>query len=297
MPQYKIYTVDAFAAKPFQGNPAAVVLVPSKSPVSDSTMQSLGAEMNISETAFLVPHQKLDEADEFKECNRFGLRWFTPTSEVKLCGHATLASAFTLFNKADNIHDTLYFDTLSGELVVTRTDDDYLQMKLSTDLPQPMPATDDVKTIVEGFLDRPYESSIETMMSPYLRFMLIYDPKLTPQQLADMSSSATAEMVAAGQRNNVNAVIIASSSPQDQWDFQSRVFAPWLGVVEDPVCGSAHAVLAPFWQAKLQKSPQSFVACQLSKRNGDLKVSLANDNSHVLIFGKATVVVEGLVNL
>ncbi|KAJ2072113.1 hypothetical protein GGI09_009166 [Coemansia sp. S100] len=292
MPQYRIITVDAFTKVPFKGNQAAVVAVPSDSPIDDATMQAIAAEMNISETAFITPLM-LQGPDEFKQSRVFGLRWFTPTCEVKLCGHATLAAAHALKYELGSEREKVCFETTSGQLLVNFGLYNSYSMTFPIDPPAPMPINDDVKTIVAGILGE-YTPSIQVEISPSLRYMVVYDPARTGKDIVQLEPKLSPEVVAAGTRENIIGVIATAKSADH--DFCSRFFAPWCGINEDPVTGSAHTVLGPFWQQKLGKT--GFKAYQCSKRGGEIGVQLeCNDHKDVDIDGYAVTVVSGTINV
>jgi PhzF family phenazine biosynthesis protein len=230
-----IYQVDAFTSRLFAGNPAAVC--PLEAWLEDATMQAIAAENNLSETAFFVP------------CgDRFHLRWFTPAVEVDLCGHATLATAFVIFSHLSPERDAVAFDTQSGELVVRR-DGDRLAMDFPARPPQPV---------------RPHERLVDALgtqpdeVLASRDYLVVYHDQDQVRTLQpDM------ELVAGLDRF---AVIV--TAPSRDCDFVSRFFAPAQGVAEDPVTGSAHCTLVPYWSKRLRKS--RLHARQLSARGGEL---------------------------
>ncbi|KAJ2637273.1 hypothetical protein GGF40_002483 [Coemansia sp. RSA 1286] len=284
-----IFTVDAFADAPFKGNQAAIVLVPEDKQLSATTMLTLAGEMNISETAYLTPSTK---GLSFTNDSRFSLRWFTPACEVDLCGHATLAAAHILFYELNNGSDTLVFDTLSGDLCVTKQKDGSLQMQFPEDAPVAMEITQDVKTVVAGVLDAEYNNEIEVLVSPKLKYMVVRDPQVTYKQLSKIQPKITTDAYGAGQRLGISGVIVTCEG--NDRDFLSRYFGPWCGIDEDPVTGSAHTVLAPFWKPRLNKN--KFTAYQCSPRGGELVVELL-DQQIVAVSGKAVVLIRGTLNL
>ncbi|KAJ2158225.1 hypothetical protein GGF46_003937 [Coemansia sp. RSA 552] len=290
MPSYSIFTVDAFATKPFAGNQAAIVPVPSGKPLSDHTMQALAAEMNLSETAYLVPVDYTGD-DEFRRASRFGLRWFTPTTEIKLCGHATLAAAHVLIRELGNQSAELRFDTLSGVLSVCEGADSKLEMTFPVDAPEPVDDNDDFKLLAASVFGA-WSPQMEIGLSPSLRYLVIHDPACTHEQINALQPNITHDVYAAGTRQRIHGILATGKA--EHRDFSSRVFAPWVGVDEDPVTGSAHTVLAPFWQERLGKT--EFTAEQCSKRRGDLDVKLVG-NSRVVIGGSAVVVIRGSLEL
>ncbi|KAJ1956083.1 hypothetical protein GGI12_005400, partial [Dipsacomyces acuminosporus] len=242
-------------------------------------------------TAFITPKDYAGE-DPFQNASRFGLRWFTPTAEVKLCGHATLATAHALFAQLHNKSSALYFDTLSGELTVKKGENGLLEMVFPLDVPEPVEEIDDdIKLLVSSYLGE-YTDATSVLFSPSLRFLLIHDSNRTDEDVKSVVPKLTPEVVAAGERHNILAVV-ATAKGSDK-DFKSRVFAPWLGLPEDPVTGAAHTVLAPFWADRLGK--KSFSAHQASKRGGDLEIEIISD-THVAVSGQAVTVIEGAITV
>lgn len=253
--------VDAFAGRPFEGNPAAVCLLPA--PRDEAWLQALAAEMNLSETAF--PVARPDGA--------WDLRWFTPTVEVPLCGHATLASAHVLWETGRLEADQpAVFHTASGVLRVRRLEDGWLELDLPA-LPLetiPVPASAaalGVPIVAAGW------------RSDWLVLELASE-----QAVRDLRVETA---VTAGLHPNAVAVTARASRPDV--DVVSRVFAPNEGIPEDPVTGSAHCALACHWAPRLGRS--AFVAYQASARGGTLRVRLAGDRA--LIAGQAVTVVRG----
>ncbi|MBK8606873.1 MAG: PhzF family phenazine biosynthesis protein [Chitinophagaceae bacterium] len=231
-----IYQIDAFADKLFAGNPAAVI--PLDKWIDDSLMQQLAMENNLAETAFFVP-----------KGNDFEIRWFTPALEINLCGHATLASAFVLFNFLEYKKNLVTFHSKSGLLVVSRNGDllnmDFPSWKpeLITEYPSELLASLGNPEITGVYSNREY--LVELMNEQEVR-------RCTP----DFSLMKKVDKM----------VII--TAPGKEVDFVSRFFAPTAGIDEDPVTGSAHSQLIPFWSNKLGKDIMQ--AKQLSKRGGDI---------------------------
>ncbi len=253
-----LYQVDAFASEVFRGNPAAVC--PLQAWLSDKELQSIAEENNLSETAFFVPQD-----------DGFHIRWFTPKAEVDLCGHATLASAFILFEKLDWGQDVVTFESRSGRLSVCRGDDD-----LILDFPsQPGTLCEPPRALVEGLGCEPSEVlASENYMAVFEREedIVAISPNLEALTQLDLSG------------------VIATAQGKDV-DFVSRYFAPKVGVNEDPVTGSAHCMLTPYWAEKLDKT--QLKARQLSKRTGELGCELKGER--VLISGKAVLYLEGKI--
>ncbi|HEY5691541.1 MAG TPA: PhzF family phenazine biosynthesis protein [Cyclobacteriaceae bacterium] len=244
----KIYQVDAFADKVFSGNPAAVC--PLDQWLPDDILQSIAMENNLAETAFYV-----------KEGSQYHLRWFTPTVEVDLCGHATLAAAYVLFHYEDLQSDTVHFHSpRSGPLSVKRNND-LLTLNFPVDILEP---TDITPLLTAGF-DRPPQLAFKGKSD----YLLVYDKEEDIKKLAP-SMDQIAKIKARG-------VIVTARG--NEVDFVSRFFAPQSGVDEDPVTGSAHTTLTPYWSRQLNKV--ELTARQLSRRGGNLKCKLLNDRVEI----------------
>jgi PhzF family phenazine biosynthesis protein len=255
-----IIQVDAFTDKPFRGNPAAVCLLPE--PRDDRWLQDVAAEMNLSETAFL-----LRQADGFR------LRWFTPAVEVDLCGHATLASAHALW-ESDllQINQQARFHTRSGLLTADRKDE-WIELNFPATPARPVTPPDGL-TAALG-------------VTPSYIGMTRFD------YLVEVASEEIVRKVAPDFRAlkalSVRGVIVTSRSASQPYDFVSRFFAPGAGIDEDPATGSSHCCLGPYWQERLGK--QEFLAYQASARGGMLRVRVAGDR--VILGGKAVTVLRG----
>ena len=259
------YTVNAFTTALFGGNPAAVV--PVVSPMSDELMQAIAEQHNLSETAF----------PEYLGPDRYQLRWFTPTKEVPLCGHATLATAFALDYRGDWQGETLTFETASGELTVQRLND-----ALCVEFPSvPMAAIDHLAGVEQALgvdvmsMHQPEENAWQ---------MVCELANQAAVEACEPDFSALAEATALG---------VAVTAKGDTHDFVSRFFIPQLGINEDPVTGSAHCQLTPFWAPKLGKS--RLVARQLSSRGGDLTCVLKG--KRVQLSGNCSLFAEGVLHL
>lgn len=256
------YQVDAFAAKLFSGNPAAVCLL--NDWLDDAVLQAIAAENNLSETAFLVRRGSAVE-----------LRWFTPRVEVALCGHATLAAAFVLFSRKAWEQENIHFMTrLSGELIVTRKND-LLEMNFPA---RPAKAQAAPTGLASALGVKPVDafSSEEDIL------VLLDSEKSVRQTTPDFTALAAIPC---------RGVIV--SAPGEQCDFVSRFFAPRVGISEDPVTGSAHCVLIPFWAEKLRKN--DLYARQVSARGGELFCRHRGDR--VSIAGRAALYLEGTITV
>jgi len=258
-----IAVVDAFASEPFRGNPAATTRLAAFP--DDARLQAIAAEMNLSETAFAVPLAP----------NRFRLRWFTPTREVPLCGHATLAMAHHLRENGDlEPGRPLTFETLSGELIV-RFEGEDIVMDFPATWPGPDGQEELVRTIVNG---RPhvYLGSMANNATVVLE---------SQNEVAGFvpDLKRIAQLPAAG------LCITAPAGPRRDYDFVARFFAPQSGIDEDPVTGSAYCTLAPYWAQRLNKL--TLRARQLSARGGELTVTHAGER--VWLRGRAVTTLRG----
>ncbi len=250
----KQYIVDAFTNKPFSGNPAAVCVMDSWP--SEESMMKLAMENNLSETAFIV-----------KEDRGYHLRWFTPGTEVELCGHATLASAFVILNYYEPESDAVRFNTLSGELTVTRKNSLY-EMDFPTYEMKEIPVTDAMES---AFGVRPVKAVLG------MDLVCVFE---TEDQVRNMKPDPSKLMQIEGRIQN------ATAAGKDA-DCVSRSFAPKLAVDEDPVCGSAHCQIADYWSKELGKA--DIHAYQASKRGGHLYCELPG-GGRITISGEAALV-------
>lgn len=253
-----IYQVDAFTNKPFRGNPAAVV--PLDTWLPDETLLAIAAENNLAETAFFVKHG-----------DAFDLRWFTPTIEVPLCGHATLASSYVIFNELGYESDKITFKTRKrGDLSVTRDED-----KLVLDFPAySMVEIEPVAELASlANAPRKYFKSQDNML------LVVMDSQKTVTEFVPdlrlIESLPYTEFII--------------TAKGDDCDFASRMFAPKIGIPEDPVTGAIHCSLIPYWADRLGKNP--LFARQVSKRGGEIFCELAGDR--VKIGGNAVLYLKG----
>lgn len=261
---YKLFQIDAFTAQRFGGNPAAVV--PLTTWLPDRTMQLLARENNLAETAFFVP---LDQPDTFH------LRWFTPKTEVQLCGHATLATAYAIFNCLKTNHsDRLSFQSLSGWLHVHR-DGDWLTLDFPTDLL--------LASALPEAASRAFHIQPREVYHGREDYLMVYDTEAEVLSL-DPDFRALGRLPDRG---------FIATAPGTESDFISRCFFPAFGIDEDPVTGSAHTTLTPYWANRLGKNALS--AIQRSERQGHLKCTLQGER--VLISGQAVLYLEGQFSL
>ncbi len=265
-----LYQVDAFASRPFEGNPAAVCPLPADIPwPEDATLLAIAAENNLAETAFFQP-----------EGEGYRLRWFTPAVEVDLCGHATLATAWTLFNQLGYAKDAIHFETRSGRLTV-RQDGGNLTMDFPANLSDPMARTP--QGLADALGVNP-NATFETKRGHGF-YMAVLDCAEAVQRLTpDFSKFAAL---------GSGAVIATAPGGSMGYDFVSRMFAPAVGINEDPVTGAAHCVLAPYWSGRLGK--RSLKARQISARGGD--VGCIVDGDRVILSGAAALYMQGQINI
>ncbi|NXX42515.1 PBLD protein, partial [Tricholaema leucomelas] len=277
--QIPVFTVDAFTNRPFAGNPAAVCLL--ENDLDEELHQKIATEMNLSETAFI---RKLHPGDDFTKSSCFGLRWFTPANEVPLCGHATLASAAVLFHTQKNTNSVLTFMTLSGELKARQVGDHIvLDLPLYATYPQVSENAAVGDMIVQ---DLRYSPDTKKLL---VRLSDTYDRSVLEELQVNAQHFLSAEKT-----GKVKGLILTlkgkSNGKQKGHDFYSRYFAPWYGVLEDPVTGAAHTVLSSYWSEQLGK--KEMLAFQCSRRGGELKISLRNDG-RVDIAGQTAIVLKG----
>jgi len=258
----RFYQTDAFTDTPFGGNPAAICLP--DEPMEARVMQAIAQEMNLSETAFSEPPDKSGDRR---------LRWFTPTTEVPLCGHATLAAAAVLFDRGAD--SPVRFRTLSGVLTVHKEENGALRMDFPVDRPLASAAPDG---LLEALGARP--------AAAVLRGRLIWVVRVADEEtLRSLAPDFTALA-----RVDVDGVMgVSVTAPGTDVDFVSRGFFPWSGVDEDPVTGSAHTTLGAYWADELGKT--TLTARQVSERSGDLTLKLQGDRIHLI--GHAVTVAEG----
>lgn len=259
--ELNLYQVDAFTSKLFAGNPAAVV--PLDEWLDDRLLQAIAAENNLSETAFVGPGE-----------DGLRLRWFTPAAEVDLCGHATLATAFVLFEIAGADGDTIGFESRSGKLTVARGDNGRLEMDL------PAWTTEEV-TVTPGIAQTLGAVPQEMWHGHY--DMAVFES-------ADEILALTPDLKRIAQLDSTGLIVTA---PGSDCDFVSRFFGPRVGIAEDPCTGSAHCMSAPYWAGILGRNPLH--ARQLSKRGGELWCRV--DGDRVFVSGSAVLFLEGRIRV
>lgn len=247
----KQYVVDAFSDKVFGGNPAAICVMDSW--ISDELMINITRENNLSETAFAV-----------KENEKYKLRWFTPAGEIDLCGHATLACAYIIMNYIEIEMEKVIFTTMSGDLIVIKNGDLYEMDFPAYDL-KPVSIT---KEMIEAIGATPVEAYIGRDL------LCIFNDESTIKELKPNMDKL----------KQIDGILLHVSSPGKNVDCVSRSFGPKFNIIEDPVCGSGHCHIAPYWINKLNK--KSIVAYQASSRGGTLYCSM--EGNRVKLSGKAT---------
>ncbi|MBK6315143.1 MAG: PhzF family phenazine biosynthesis protein [Blastocatellia bacterium] len=253
-----IFQVDAFTIRRFAGNPAAVV--PLERFPDDALMQAIAAENNLAETAFLVPH-----GEDYR------LRWFTPMTEVPLCGHATLASAAVVMERLEPNRKAVVFHSMSGPLTVRRTETGYLMdfpARPSETIPSP-----------HGLSEALGAAPLEVLGNAFNYMAVMESAQVVRALEPDMSRLVRLDRPG----------VIATAAGDDGYDFVSRYFAPGKGIPEDPVTGAAHCMLAPYWATRLNKS--EFRAFQASRRGGEVVCRLAGDR--VELEGSCVFYLEG----
>jgi PhzF family phenazine biosynthesis protein len=257
--QARLFQLDAFTTRRFAGNPAAVMLL--ESYPEDPTLQALAAENNLAETAFLVP-----EGEDYR------IRWFTPTVEVPLCGHATLASAAVVFERLDPDRETIVFHSASGPLTVRRSEQGY-----AMDFPvrRCTPAT-----APHGLAEALGQAPVETMWDGFNFLVLLASARDVRSLSPDLA--AIARLPCAG--------VIVTAPGDGEQDCVSRYFAPAKGIPEDPVTGGAHCALTPYWAERLGKT--ELHAFQASARGGSLQCRLRGDR--VELEGSCVFYLEGI---
>ncbi len=254
-----LYTVDAFTCQPFAGNPAAVCV--SSAPLDEAWMRLLAREMNLSETAFVYPVE-----------GGFSLRWLTPVAEVKLCGHATLASAAVLWDSGRlRRGQPANFQTLSG-WITCHQEEDWIVMDF--------PAVEPVSCTEPDGLAAALGCDLLAIRRNHMDFLIEVQDEVVLRSLQPDFAALS--------KLPVRGVIVTCRGASKSWDFMSRFFAPAVGVNEDPVTGSAHCALGPYWGEKLGK--KELTAFQASERGGVVKMELRS--GRVLLSGQAVLMSE-----
>ncbi|MCC2277907.1 PhzF family phenazine biosynthesis protein [Streptomyces sp. ET3-23] len=270
----RFHLVDAFTDRPFAGNPAGVCLLPAGEWPADAWMQRVAAEMNHSETAFALPLPDNTEAD-------WAIRWFTPLVEAKLCGHATLATAHVLRTER-GLLGSVRFSSRQHGILVTHADEDG---SITLDFPS-APGT--ATPVPDGLPEALGAEPEATLHAPALGDLLVVLPDEATVRAVTPDWNALADLT---RRAGLRGVIITapSAEPGLGYDFVSRFFAPANGIPEDPVTGSAHTVLAPYWSARLGRA--RLTGLQTSERTGLVRTAQHGDRVHLT--GSAVSVMDG----
>ncbi|KAJ1984806.1 hypothetical protein H4R34_000426 [Dimargaris verticillata] len=329
MASLALYTVDAFVAhnKAFTGNPAAVCLVPPNLLLTPDQMQRVAQELNLSETAFVQPLFRPDEQAfndgkaEYQRALSFGLRWFTPTTEVRLCGHATLAAAHVLFAERENPARRLMFETASGTLTVCRASDaQEHEIKLTLRLPRDQPhllysaksprtltvplahpklTVDKQQTLLQ--LANAFTASATAKVQA-----IAYSPKFhnlvvefdgTQKDLLQLKPTVDSQLLARGHDLKLTGVIACckpDAEDSEEYDAAVRYFAPWAGILEDPVTGSAYTGLAPYWSDQVGRNEHRFV--QGGSRQGVVSTRLSASSEDIYVTGNTLTVIQGTLH-
>lgn len=264
-----LWQIDAFAEKPLEGNPAAVV--PLETWLEDGLMQRIANENQVAETAFFVREAP----------GRYRLRWFTPTVEVDLCGHATLASSWLIFSELAPHLNEIAFETRSGTLHVTRGSDGRHQISLPSDIVKPYDAAPDFAAKIGKAL----HTTAPTAIYKGRNLLAVFE-----------SAKAVHAIPGAGDIQSLlesDLGLIATAPGDDGFDFISRYFAPHHGIPEDPVTGSAHCALTPYWSKRLDK--KTLRARQVSPRGGNLLCT--DDGARTLLSGTCALYLTGEISI
>ena len=261
--KFEIYQIDAFTDQLFSGNPAAVV--PLEKWLEDDLLQKIAAENNLSETAFYV-----------SVGDHFHIRWYTPTKEVALCGHATLAAAYVIHFKGAFNKSEISFDSMSGILNVQKSGDKFIL---------DLPIATAIKIETPLWVKECFEFETESVFQCDEDILLVYDNESIIKKI--VPNFQFLKLV------KTRGVIISAEASDKKIDFVSRFFAPTIGIDEDSVTGSTHASLAPYWGNVLNK--KKLVAKQISKRGGELDCEVLSDR--IKIGGRAKLYLKGVIEI
>eukprot|EP01023_Acetabularia_acetabulum_P047157 TRINITY_DN4953_c0_g2_i1.p1 TRINITY_DN4953_c0_g2~~TRINITY_DN4953_c0_g2_i1.p1 ORF type:complete len:333 (-),score=47.68 TRINITY_DN4953_c0_g2_i1:126-1124(-) len=290
----QMYQADAFTETKFGGNPAAVCLL--ESGLDDQTMQKIAAEMNLAETCYL---EKVEGTKDFVHGDKFKLRWFTPTVEVPLCGHATLASGAVLIQMVGNVNKKITFSTLSGDLTVEKVDKK--TEKGSPLYRMVLPMADPVADVPLGITVNHTlikatvgDTSLvkEIAFDKSLQYLLVVLKSGVTQEELESIKPDVSLMLKSVDISVIRAVCVTCQG-QDGVDVLSRFFSPWCGIDEDPVTGSAHSILSPYWSKILGKS--TLTARQCSVRQGNLVMTSVSEDKLVMIDGSCAFVMKAQI--
>ncbi|CAG0905160.1 unnamed protein product [Darwinula stevensoni] len=287
-----IFIVDTFTGQPFSGNPAAVCLVDGLNDIPDTMKQSMAAELNLTETAIVT---KIRIKDGFDSAPLFRLRWFTPTNEVALCGHATLAAAAVLFFCCNNPNERLEFETMSGVLGV-RKQGRSIVLSFPGHKPKSLNAMlrKEAKPLVKEIL-KDLEPADLAYCFKTKNLLIRLEDSCSRTMLEELEVSPKKMMSLHDGSLFIGVILtVKGGEAYEGYDFFSRYFSPWDGIPEDPATGLTHTVLAPYWSEQLS-GKQVLHAYQCSKRGGDLNLKVRG--SRVEIGGHFHVIVKGVIHL
>ncbi|XP_005092509.1 phenazine biosynthesis-like domain-containing protein [Aplysia californica] len=293
---FTIYMVDAFTDQVFGGNPAAVCLLSSDQAqqLSDREHQNIAAELNLPVTAFIVSNN-----GDFTATSKFGLRWFTTTKEIPLCGHGTMAASAVIFNAVGNTNEQIEFSCKSGLLNVACASNDRISMSFPMNPSTPM-SQEEVRKLLEvtvGSLDL-----IQDVEVSEIGMLLVRLKDEVSRETLEKLNPPSELMVSAYSKENFHGLGVTVKGSRDNgcvnkegqvYDFVSRFFTPWQGVLEDPVCGAWHTVNCGYWSKQLGKT--DLYVRQCSSRGGDLWLTVGKDR--VTIMGHSVITMKGQFSL
>ncbi|VDM60347.1 unnamed protein product [Angiostrongylus costaricensis] len=314
---FPIFIVDAFTRERFCGNQAAVCLI-SRVNLRDDEYQKISTEFNLSETAFPLPIN-----GDFRTASRFTLRWFTPSTEVDLCGHATLATSHVLFHEIGNTSSLIMFTTKSGDLMVEKKEHDLLEMNFPqytitsihfpgtenplADIFSEFDAPPHVADLISSFIPSTINVESVAYASEAKKLIIVVDKETTNFELAEINANDCTKMLTFDPNGDFVRGVIVTLTPansrsqgfvdseNDAYDYVCRYFAPWVGINEDPATGSAQCALAPFW-GKILKIRELYAFQSFPNRGAQFKLCL-EDNCRLSIFGQSVTVVKGQIYL
>ncbi len=273
MKTLKIYQIDVFTDEPFKGNPAAVCILDEE--ISEEQMKLVAAEMNLSETAFVLPTNK--------ESDIYSLRWFTPEVEVPLCGHGTIGAAKVLFDVFKIESDEIIFETKSGKLIAKKS-------KGGIGIDMPLDEYEDIDLSADLLLALGIDKYMDAKVGKTTRKVIIRVD--SEEQILNLNPDFN-QMKSLKFKEDIKGVAITTNNT-NKYDFLSRYFNPWAGINEDPVTGSVHTVLAKYWTDILNK--KQFIAYQASNRGGKLNLKI-RDEERLEVIGDAIIVLKGDIYL
>lgn len=273
MKKLKIYQIDVFTDEPFKGNPAAVCILDEE--ISEEQMKLIAAEMNLSETAFVLPI--------YNESDIYSLRWFTPEVEVPLCGHGTIGTAKVLFDVFKIKADEIIFETKSGKLTAKKYEE-------GIGIDMPLDKYEDIDLSADLLLALGIDKYMDAKVGKTTRKVIIRVD--SEEQILNLNPDFN-QMKSLKFKEDIKGVALTTNNT-NKYDFLSRYFNPWAGINEDPVTGSVHTVLAKYWTDILNK--KQFIAYQASNRGGKLNLKI-RDEERLEVIGDAIIVLKGDIYL